>query len=363
VLYCLWWEGGKSTEEQALEVHRLALRGKVKQIAVEIAFHLANYWTNLSRFWEVVQLCQSTLEISEDYRIWNELGRSEESLGVVAKAKQDYQQALDICPPDDEKEKAAIIHNLASLQAKQGQIKEALALYEQSLAIEETIGNILGKAVTLHELGSLKANQGQINEAIALFQKSLAINEIIGNVQVKAATLNQLASLQAKQGQIGEAIALLNQSLAIEETIGNVRGKAATLRLLGWLYSHQGKVNEAFALYQQSLEIEESIGNVQGKAEALYALATIYTQQGQIEEAIPVFEQSLAINETIGNAQGTAATLLYLGVLVADVQGEFDTALDYLRQSLEIFQHLQSPEAETVWEAIARVQQMAQKRE
>lgn len=37
---------------------------------------------------EAVQLCQSTLEISEDYRIWNELGRSEESLGVVAKARQ-----------------------------------------------------------------------------------------------------------------------------------------------------------------------------------------------------------------------------------------------------------------------------------
>ncbi len=364
VLYRLWWRDAEKppTEEQKLEIHRLALRGKIEQIAVEIAFHLARYWTNCSRFREAVQLCQSTLEISEDYRIWHELGRSEESLGVVAKAKQDYQQALDICPPDDEKEKAAIIHNLASLQAKQGQIEEAITLYEQSLAIEETIGNILGKAVTLQELGSLKANQGQINEAITLYEQSLAINETIGNVQVKAATLNQLASLQAKQGQIEEAIALLKQSLAMEETIGNVRGKAATLRLLGWIYSHQGKVNEGFALYQQSLEIEESIGNAQGKAEALYAIAEIYIQQGQIEEAITLFEQSLAINETIGNVQGKAATLQWLGVLVANVQGDFYTALEYLQQSLEILQLIQSPDAEGVRQLIDRVQQMGQNR-
>jgi tetratricopeptide (TPR) repeat protein len=362
VLYCLWWEGGKLAEDEqkTLEIHRLALRGKVEKIAVEIAFHLANYWTNRSRFREAVQLCQSTLEISKDYRIWHELGRSEESLGGVANAKQDYQKALDICPSDDEKEKAAILHNLASLQAKQGQIEEAITLYEQSLAIEEAIGNILGKAVTLHELGSLKAKQGQIEEAITLFQQSLVINKTIDNVQVKAATLNQLGSLKFNQGQIEEAITLLKQSLAIEETIGNVRGKAATLRLLGWIYSHQGKVNEAFALFQQSLEIEESIENAEGKAEALYAIAEIYTQQGQIEEAIPRFEQSLAINETIGNAQGTAATLLWLGVLVANVQGDFDTALEYLQQSLKILELIQSPDAEVVRQLIDRVQQMAQ---
>lgn len=54
--------------------------------------------------------------------------------------------------------------------------------------------------MTLHQLASLKADTGQIEEAIALYEQSLVINETIGNVQVKAATLNQLASLQAKQG-------------------------------------------------------------------------------------------------------------------------------------------------------------------
>jgi tetratricopeptide (TPR) repeat protein len=399
VLYCLWWEEKESTtEEQQLEIHRLALRGKVEKIAVKIAFPLARHWRNCSRFQEAVQLCQSTLEITEDYRILHELAVSEESLGEMAKAKGDYQQALESCPPEDEKEKAAIIHNLAILKANQGQIDEAIALYQQSLAITESIGHVHTKAATLHNLGYLKANSGQIEEAIALYQQSLDITERIGNAQGKAATLHQLASLKADSGQIEEAIALYQQSLEIKERIGDAQGKAATLHELGRLKANSGQIaeaialyqqslditerigdaqgkaatlhnlailkantgqiEEAIALYQQSLEIFERIGNAQGKAATLHQLASLKADSGQIEEAIALYQQSLEIKERIGNAQGKAATLAMLGQLLADEKQDFDTGLNYLQQSLEILQRIQSPHAERVREIIARVQQM-----
>ncbi len=48
-----------------------------------------------------------------------------------------------------------------------------------------------------------------------------------------------------------------------------------------------------------------------------------------------------------------------LGQLLADEKGDFATALDYLQESLEIFQRIQSPDAETVREIINDVQKMA----
>ncbi|MEG4022011.1 hypothetical protein [Microcoleus sp. S13C4] len=48
-----------------------------------------------------------------------------------------------------------------------------------------------------------------------------------------------------------------------------------------------------------------------------------------------------------------------LGQLLADKKGDFDKALNYLHESLDILQHLRSPEADKVREIIARVQQMA----
>ncbi|MBE8990523.1 tetratricopeptide repeat protein [Nostoc sp. LEGE 12450] len=398
VLYRLWWEEAKTAiEEQKLEIHRLALRGKVDKIAVEIAGKLARSWKSQSRFREAVQLCKSTLEIAEDYLVLHELARSELQLGEVSKAQKYYQKALDICPAEDEQEKAAIIHNLGILKANSGEIEEAIALYQQSLALKEQIGDVLGKAATLHEmgilkansgeieeaialyqqsltiseqignvqgkamtlhcLGILKANTGEIEEAIALYQQSLTISEQIGNVQTKAATLHCLGILKANTGEIEEAIALYQQSLALNEQIGNVQGKAATLHEMGRLKANTGEIEEAIALYQQSLALKEQIGDVQGKATTLHEMGRLKANTGEIEEAIALYQQSLALNEQIGNVQTKAATLWWLGH-IAEQQGNYNQALDYLQPALEILQRIQSPDAERLGQVVVRVQDL-----
>jgi tetratricopeptide (TPR) repeat protein len=254
VLYRLWWEEGENrTEEQQLEIHRLALLGKEEKKAADIASGLANRWWHQSRFREALQLCKSTLEITEDYRVLKEIGYCESQVGEVDQALKHYQQALNLCSLEDKQEQAAIKHYLGMLKADTGEIEEAIALYQQSLALKEQIGNVQGKAATLHQLGMLKADTGEIEEAIALYQQSLAITEQIGNVQGKATTLNNLGYLKANSGEIEEAIALYQQSLAITEQIGDVRTKAATLHCLGMLKANSGEIEEAIALYQQSL--------------------------------------------------------------------------------------------------------------
>ncbi|MBD2014703.1 tetratricopeptide repeat protein [Microcoleus sp. FACHB-53] len=84
----------------------------------------------------------------------------------------------------------------------------------------------------------------------------------------------------------------------------------------------------------------------------------IYANQGKVEQALDLYQQVLETAESIGDVRGKAAALANLGQLLADEKGDFDKALDYLLQSLEILQRLQSPDTETVREALARVQQM-----
>jgi tetratricopeptide (TPR) repeat protein len=321
VLHSLWWEDGEEGEslrgEQGLEIHRLALLGKSEKIAEEMAVALAKEGYNQSLFKEVVLLCKSTLWVAENYRILHQVARSEQELGEVSQAQEHYQQALNNCPQENQKEKAAIIHNLATLKANQGYIEEAIILYEQSKALCESIGYESGKAATLHCLGILKA-----------------------------------------QGKVEEAITLHEQSKAFYESIGYDKGEAAALHCLGMLKVTQGKVEEAIPLYQESLILDENIGNVTGKAATLHELGRLKANTGEIDLSIALFQQALALKEQISDVQGKAATLANLGELLAKERGDFDTALDYLQQSLEIFQRLQSPDAETVRQAIARVQQM-----
>jgi tetratricopeptide (TPR) repeat protein len=75
------------------------------------------------------------------------------------------------------------LHQLAGIYANQGEVAKAIALYEESLELEEKIGNVQGKAATLHQLAGIYANQGEVAKAIAFYQQSLELKEKIGNVQ------------------------------------------------------------------------------------------------------------------------------------------------------------------------------------
>ncbi|MEH1775115.1 tetratricopeptide repeat protein [Nostoc sp.] len=336
ILYRLWWEEAEgATEAKTLEIHRLALLGQYEDIAAKIAILLANRLQNQSRFREAIYLCKSTLEITKNHSVLREIAYCEHQMGEVDRALNYYQQALNLCPAEDEQELALIYHDFGILKASKGEVDEAIALYNQSLEITERIGNVQGKAATLHQLGILYANRGEVDQAIALYNQSLEIFERIGDVQGKAATLHCLGIIYADKGEVDEAIALYNQSLEITERIGNVQTKAATLHCLGYIYANKGEVEQAIALFNQSLEIKERIGDVQGKAATLHQLAGIYADKGEVEQVIGLYNQSLEIKERIGDVQGKAATLHCLGIIYAN-KGEVYQAITLFNQSLEI---------------------------
>jgi hypothetical protein len=85
----------------------------------------------------------------------------------------------------------------------------------------------------------------------------------------------------------------------------------------------------------------------------------LYAKTGNIEKAIASLQHSLQLGVSINNDPQRAATLEMLGKLFAYQKGDSNTALYYLRQSLEIFQRIQSPNAETVRKIINDVQKMA----
>jgi len=85
-------------------------------------------------------------------------------------------------------------------------------------------------------------------------------------------------------------------------------------------------------------------------------MGIISAQQGQVEQALTLYQQSLDIQEHIGDAHGKAATLAMMGHLLA-TQGDVVRGLDYLRASLILLEQLKSPDAQTVRNIIARLDQ------
>jgi tetratricopeptide (TPR) repeat protein len=330
-LYKVWWEESEeSTEAEALEIVRLGLLADEQEIAVSVGDNIARSWVNSSRFMEAVQLCQQLMQYV-DYRILGTIARAEVVLGIED-ALAHYQQALDLCPEEDLKNKAAILHNMAYLIAQRGDIDGAIALYQQSLEITERINDVEAKAATLSNMAYLIAQRGDIEGAIALYQQSLEITERINDVEAKAATLHAMAYLIAQRGDIEGAIALYQQSLEITERINDVKVKAATLHEMAGLIAQSGDIEGAIALYQQSLEITERINDVKVKAASLHQMAYLIAQRGDIEGAIALYQQSLEINERINDVKGKAATLSNMAKIAFE-KGDIQQTLELLKKS------------------------------
>ena len=440
VLYRFWWgyPGTTITEERVLEIHRLALLGKERSFIAQVANALTDQWNNRSRFYEVVNACQATLEIVEESCIFSQLARAKEGLGDFEKALECYQKALELCPQKDEKLKSSIISNLASVYLLQGKIDAALLLFQQSLEIDERIDNFPGKAVILHQMGCIKTIQGKLDEALFLFQQSLELKNSIGDIENQIPTLKCLAQLYCEHlGQVDEAITLLHKCLEAEACIDHVKGIADTLAAIGRIYygkleqvevaiallqeslelysyggnimakahtlnqlaslcaqhnkidqainyyqqfadhleehigkvslqawalheiaylcAQQGKNDQAIDYYHQSLKLNEPIDNFQCKATTLHELADIYVKQGKNDQAIDYYQQALDLRELIGDLQGKAETLAMLGQVLADEQVDSATALTYIHQSLGILQQLHSSEAQKEAEKIQQI--------
>ncbi|BBD65670.1 TPR repeat-containing protein [Nostoc commune NIES-4072] len=324
ILYRLWWKEVESaTEGQKLEIHRLALLGKDGEIAAKVASLSANRLWNQGRFREAINLCKSTLEITKNHSVLRQIAYCEHQIGEVDQALNYYQQALNLCPAEDEQELASIYHYFGMLKYYKGEVDQAIALYNQSLEITERIGYVQGKAATLHELGRIYADKGEVDQAIALYNQSLEITERIGDVQGKASTLHDLGYIYANKGEVDQAIALYNQSLEITERIRDVQTKAATLHCLGIIYANKGEVEQAIALYNQSLEITERIGDSRIKAATLRRLGMIYANKGEVEQAIALYNQSLEITERIRDVRGKASALHRLRMIYVD-KGEVE---------------------------------------
>ncbi|MCE2698173.1 MAG: tetratricopeptide repeat protein [Nostocales cyanobacterium LE14-WE4] len=402
VLCRLWWKEGETrTEEEVLEIHRLALLAKKGEIASKVGSVLASNWRKKSRFREALYLCKSILNIVDDYHILHQLARSEQELGEIEQAEQHYQQALKLCPVTDEKTKAAIINNLANIFVQQGRVNIALNLFSQSLEItkrirdfngqaailhnisninianknfeeaiqnldeiiqiDESQNNFLGKAKTFNSRANIYYEQDQFEKALEYFQKSFAIFKNQNDIQGQITALHNIVNIYQRQGNYKYARVILSQALQNAKDSGAMYIQAAILNSMAFTYDKQDGFDEKIICFEEAFKIAQYIQDVNAQATTLNNMAYINAKQGNTEEAITQFKQLLALELHENNENFTlkARTLAMLGQLLAYQKRDFVTALEYLQQSLEILQRIQSPQAETVRGFINNVQQMA----
>jgi tetratricopeptide (TPR) repeat protein len=285
-----------------------------------------------------------------------------QAFGEIGAAKELLERAWppDKPLPDPQAEPEAaravsrLRNELAGVYRVRGDLDGALRLYDESLRLDEQLGDLRGKSATLHAKAYILQVRGDLDGALRLYDESLRLQEQLGDLRGKSATLHAKAYILQVRGDLDGALRLYDESLRLDEQLGDLRGKSATLHAKAYILQVRGDLDGALRLYDESLRLKEQLGDLRGKSATLSGIADVRMAQENWDEAERLLRESLAISQAIG--EPPAFALVKLGQ-VAQARGNHDAALRYFQQGLEIFERLGMPrESGQVRELIAQLQ-------
>lgn len=242
------------------------------------------------------------------------LGRAYRGRGRWKDAEEVLRRRLAIADRnEDPGERASALSDLAQTISEAGDPRAAIPMFEEAIAIDETLGrgdDHDGKMARVHNLGLALGDVGDERGAIRLLERVLVADKKKDPVSVATAnTMHNLALNYRDAGELEKAEDLFESAIRIitakeggdhPRLVPSLNGLAGTLKLAG-------KLDEAELLYKQVLSITGD-GRLDGRSIALGDLGDLEVQQGRYEEALEHLDESMRLLEqlypgTKGNAE------------------------------------------------------------
>ena len=266
-----------------------------------------------------------------------QLGRCLKSQGRSPEAATLYRQVIAVAQQlesnnDVKRQISNLQTDLGDVLTDMGDYGAARIAYEQSLAIDQELGDKRGQAVTLGQLGTLALREGNLTEAAQRYEVAIRRFQQLGEPESEAVLWHQLGVVYQEAEQWAEADQSYRESARINESLGNLTGAARTWNLLANLNRLTGNLDSAEAWYRKAIKGSEDAGDRFNQSLALSNLADLLQQfRDRLPEARQAAEDSLAIIETLDpNTAEIWKTYKILAKITAQ-QGETATAQHYRR--------------------------------
>lgn len=272
---------------------------------------------------------------------WRLLGKLRERTGEYAQAEQAIRRALIIYETsNDPLELAWTYQALGAVLFRRGDHVAAKGLLEKALAVQRQVDPTgLSSARVLVALGTVASNLGQEAQAVAYFQESLAVFRQMGDRANAALAANMLGRVAAWDYNFSRARTYYAQALAWYQEIGQSKGAADTQRYLADLALTLGQYAEAERWLTAVLDTYRTMQDKRSVGTTLTRLALLRHYQGDDKAAQEQAEAALAIAAEIGNPLLRAYGLTSLGHALRG-QERWERATAVYRDAVAIWQEL-----------------------
>ena len=276
----------------------------------------------------------------DEAHILNQMGIVLKNQGYIDQAIARFEQSLAItADTGNQLIQAQVLGNLGNVHSEIGDYPEALDYFAQTLILMQAIGNQNGVSIVYQRMGNVYLDLGNPQQALDYYQQSSAIASTIGDQRTEAYNQGNIGLAYRHLGELDQAIAYLNQSILQLEQLNDQRHLTIGYNSLGNVYSQIGELDTAIEYYNRSLALAQRIGSRSSESIALGNLGQVYSRLGNLEQAIEYYEDSLAIAQAIGDQLRTGQALDYLGTAYF-YQGNYDRAVEHLSHAVEIWESM-----------------------
>ena len=223
------------------------------------------------------------------------------TLGIWTKLASYYGKVLQ----GDSKNLDALLA-IGRVEIKSGNPQQGLDPLDRARHLAIDVDNQEQQALILQATGIAYKLMNKPAEALRNYQDSMAINQRLGQKRGVAASQVEIAQVQLKLGKPDAALAAYTDALKIRQEIGAKKEAGDTLIDLGAFYLERGQPDKALQVFKESLQIQRDAGDETYQGLCLNNIANAYSQKGENEDALTYLQQALQIREKL-NVPGDIA--------------------------------------------------------
>jgi tetratricopeptide (TPR) repeat protein len=242
--------------------------------------------------------------------------------------------------------KAVAYHQLGRIARKCRGLEEAERWYNESLDIEEKVGNEHGAAVSRLELGIVSHQRGDYDRAKELYSEALAVFKSSGDSENEASTYHELGVTARELGDYGEAERWYGLALGIYRRHQDLLSAALTCFELGNLAESAGRLDEAQSWHHESLKLRRQIGDDLLVAHSCFKLGrvnqkhSLTTQRrADLNEAERWYLESANLYERLNEQRGAANVYHQIGMIKLWVRA-LSEAEGWYKRALSVYERI-----------------------
>lgn len=225
-------------------------------------------------------------------------------LGRYTSARAVFEHVLTACrTAQDRLAEARILSQLGIVHRKQGDLASAEQCYREAMTIGQTIGYSRGIVQNSQNLATLKYYQGDISQALALFDETVQLAQQVGDQRHEALARSNSASIRSDMlGDDERAEIDIAFTLQYARKNGDKSTEAHALGTLAEIARRRGQLPAARQYLETILPTMSARGEHFSYLQLQRTLALIHLDGGQTHKAIMLLTKAEAMCQELGLA-------------------------------------------------------------